>query len=93
MGSNVPRTGPGDTTERATVDQQETAPTPQAGDGAPASPDTPPDDALARHRARRIEEIRAGAHLPERGFLPAERLRELADGVERGGALGPGPVD
>lgn len=47
-------------------------------------------DALERYQARRIAEIRAGAPLPERGFVSLERLRELADeGTGQGGPLGP----
>lgn len=47
-------------------------------------------DALERYQARRIAEIRAGAPLPERGFVSLERLRELADeGTGEGGPLGP----
>ena len=48
-------------------------------------------ETLERYRARRIAEIRAGVPLPERGFIPIDRLRELADATdaEEGGALGP----
>lgn len=47
-------------------------------------------DALERYQARRIAEIRAGAPLPERGFVSLERLRELADkGTGEDGPLGP----
>jgi hypothetical protein len=47
-------------------------------------------DALKRYRERRIAEIRAGSPLPEKGFIPLDRLRELADGTETGesGTLG-----
>lgn len=85
-----------DSTERATVDRDQIA-----NDGhvidhagtqtyAPVAEGDRDADALERHKARRIAEIRAGAPLPERGFISLERLRELADeGTGEGGALGP----
>jgi hypothetical protein len=43
---------------------------------------------LERHRERRISEIRARAPLPLRGFIPLERLKELAgERTDEGGAL------
>ncbi len=47
-------------------------------------------DALERHYARRIAEIRAGVPLSESGYVPLDRLRELAnEGAGEGGSLGP----
>jgi hypothetical protein len=58
---------------------------------APAHTDEELDaDALERYRRQRIAEIRAGMSLPERGFVPLNRLKELADAEPgEGGALGP----
>ena len=62
-------------------------------DGTYAPADTEDDrdaEALERYREQRIAEIRAGAPLPERGFVPLDRLRELAHGEPgEGGTLGP----
>jgi hypothetical protein len=58
---------------------------------APADTDEELDaDALERYRRQRIAEIRAGMSLPERGSVPLNRLKELADAEPgEGGALGP----
>ena len=62
----------------------------KAGEIYPRTQEEQSTDALERYREKRIAEIRAGSPLPERGFIPLDRLRELADeGTGEGGTLGP----